>query len=195
VTVAKPENDRLLEHDYDGIKEYDNPMPRWWLWIFYATIIFVPFYYIAPGMFGENGGNVAEYEAEVAAHRAAAPPPPAALSNDALLALAKDADAVHEGQEVYQKNCVSCHGVDGGGLIGPNLTDAAWIHGGTPTAVHTTIVEGVLAKGMPPWGRILKPEELDQVTAYVLSLRGTTPTNPKAPEGTVDTTAAVPAPK
>lgn len=191
--MAEPEDDRLLDHDYDGITEYDNPMPRWWLWIFYATILFVPFYYVAPGFLGENGGNVAEYEADLAAHEAAAAPPAPARSDLALVALAGDREAVEDGKEVFTKNCVSCHGADGGGIIGPNLTDDAWIHGGAPTAIHRSIVEGVLAKGMPPWGRILKPEELDQVAAYVMSLQGTTPANPKAPEGTVDPGAA-PAP-
>ena len=193
--MAKPEDDRLLEHDYDGIKEYDNPMPRWWLWTFYATILFVPFYYVAPGFLGENGGNVAEYESDVAAHKAAEPPAAPALSDEALVALARDRETLDEGKEVFVKNCVSCHGVDGGGIIGPNLTDDAWIHGSAPTAIHRTIVEGVLAKGMPPWGRLLKPEELDQVAAYVMSLHGTKPASPKAPEGTVDTAALVtPAP-
>lgn len=187
--MATRDDDRLLEHDYDGIREYDNPMPRWWLWIFYATIIFVPFYYFAPGRLGENGGNVAEYEAEVAAYRATAPVAAPALSDSAIRQLAADPDVLHEGKEVFAKNCVSCHGVDGGGIIGPNLTDDAWIHGGAPTAIHRTITEGVLAKGMPPWGRLLKPEALDQVAAYVVSLHGTKPSNPKAPEGTVEPTA------
>jgi cytochrome c oxidase cbb3-type subunit 3 len=189
--MADQEQDRLLEHDYDGIKEYDNPMPRWWLWIFYATIVFVPLYYVLPGRLGENGGNIAEYEREVAAHQASEPPAAPVMSDDALLALARDGEALEEGREVWVKNCAACHGVEGGGLIGPNLTDAAWIHGSAPGAIHRTIVEGVLAKGMPPWGRLLKPEEIDQVTAYVISIRGTTPPNPKAPEGTVDTVNAV----
>lgn len=191
--MADQEQDRLLEHDYDGIQEYDNPLPRWWLWIFYATIVFVPLYYVLPGRLGENGGNVAEYEREVAAHQAAQPPAAPTISEGALLALATDREAVEEGEELFTKNCVACHGAGGGGVIGPNLTDAAWIHGGTPGAIHRTIVEGVLEKGMPPWGRLLKPEEIDQVTAYVISIKGTTPPNPKAPEGTVDTVAA-PAP-
>lgn len=192
--MADKEQDRLLEHDYDGIREYDNPMPRWWLWIFYATIIFVPLYYVLPGRLGENGGNVAEYEADVAAHKAAEPPPAPVISAEALVALSKSDEAVKEGKEVFVKNCVACHGPDGGGVIGPNLTDNAWINGGTPDQIHHTIVNGVLAKGMPPWGRLLKPEEVDNVAAYVLSLQGTKPTNPKAPEGTVDTTATVAAP-
>lgn len=192
--MANKEEDRLLEHEYDGIKEYDNPLPRWWLWIFYATIVFAPLYYVLPGWLGENGGNVAEYEADVAAHKAAEPAPAPTISDDALRALAKDDEALEEGKEVYVKNCVACHGADGGGVIGPNLTDDAWIHGGTPGAIHKTLVVGVLTKGMPAWERLLKPEEIDHVTAYVISLQGTKPANPKAPEGTVDTVTAAPAP-
>ena len=90
-----------------------------------------------------------------------------------------------DGKTVYETNCAACHRADGGGLIGPNLTDASWIHGGAPTQVHHTIAVGVLEKGMPPWERILKPEQLNNVTAYVLSLQGTNPPNPKAPEGAV----------
>ena len=96
--MAKGLEDRLLDHDYDGIREYDNPMPRWWLWIFYATIVFVPVYYIAPSPFGEGEGVVAEYEAEMAAHRAAAPPPGAvatALTDDEYRSKARDAAARH----------------------------------------------------------------------------------------------------
>lgn len=191
--MAKNDDERLLEHDYDGIREYDNPLPRWWLWIFYATIIFVPFYYFAPGMLGENGGNVAEYTADVAAHQAALPPPTPVISAEALVALASDPAALASGKEVFAKNCVACHGPDGGGVIGPNLTDAAWIHGGTPSAIHKVVDDGVLAKGMPNWGRLLKPDELNNVIAYVISLKGTTPANPKAPEGTVDTVTTTPA--
>jgi cytochrome c oxidase cbb3-type subunit 3 len=186
--MAKQPEDRLLDHDYDGIREYDNPMPRWWLWIFYATIIFVPFYYFAPSPFGEGDGVVAEYEADMAAYRAAHPPEAAtavALSDDEYRQRASDAAVVAEGKQVYTTNCAACHRADGGGLIGPNLTDDAWIHGATPNAIHRTIVDGVLEKGMPPWGRILRPEQVDAVTAYVISLHGTNPPTPKAPEGVV----------
>lgn len=182
--MAEQSDDKLLEHEYDGIREYDNPLPRWWLWIFYVTIVFVPFYYFAPSPFGEGKGVVADYEAEVAALQSTqAPAPEPALSDDALLALASKEEVREEGEELYAKQCASCHRADGGGLIGPNLTDDAWIHGGAPTEIHATIVNGVLAKGMPPWGRLLKPEEVDALTAYVLSLKGTNPPNAKAAEG------------
>ena len=193
--MAHQDEDRLLEHEYDGIREYDNPLPQWWLWIFYATIVFVPLYYVLPGRLGENGGNVAEYEAEIAAYQAAQPAAPPTISGERLLALSTDREALDEGKEVFTKQCVVCHGVDGGGAIGPNLADNAWIHGGAPSAIHHTVVVGVLAKGMPAWERLLKPEDLDHVVAYVISLQGTKPATPKAPEGVVDgAMAAVPPP-
>ena len=186
--MEKQSDDRLLDHDYDGIREYDNPLPRWWLWIFYATILFVPFYYFAPSPFGEGAGVVAEYQADVAATLAALPPEAAtvaALSDDEYRARSRDGAVLAEGKQVFVANCAVCHRLDGGGIIGPNLTDDAWIHGGAPSAIHKTIVDGVLEKGMPPWGRILKPAQVDAVTAYVISLHGTNPPAPKAPEGPV----------
>ena len=184
--MAKPTEDRLLEHDYDGIQEYDNPMPRWWLWIFYASILFVPVYYLLPGNIGAGPGMVASYEADMAAHAAAqvAPAGPQ-ITDDAVAALARDPATVAEGKATFVQYCAACHRPDGGGLIGPNLTDDSWIHGGRPSEIHQTIVQGVLAKGMPEWGRLLKPAQVDAVSAYVLTLRGTNPPEPKAPEGTV----------
>ncbi len=188
--MADQEQDRLLDHDYDGIREYDNPMPRWWLWIFYATIIFVPVYYLLPGSMGAGPGMIAAYEAEVAAYEASRPAAAdGGASAEALLALASDPAALANGKSLFDMNCAVCHRADGGGLIGPNLTDDAWLHGSSPTAIHATIANGVLEKGMPPWDRLLKPEQVDAVTAYVISLRGTNPPAPKAPEGAVEPAA------
>ena len=183
--MAEQQDDKLLDHSYDGIQEFDNPMPRWWVWVFWATIIFSVAYYFLPAPFGEGPGMIAQYEADVAKHQAAqAAQVTPAVSDEQLTQLAANAAALADGKTVYETNCAACHRADGGGLIGPNLTDAQWIHGGTPTQVHHTIAVGVLEKGMPPWERILKPEQLNNVTAYVLSLRGSNPPNPKAPEGT-----------
>jgi len=189
--MADHKEDRLLDHSYDGIQEYDNPMPRWWVWVFWATIVFVPLYYFLPAPFGEGPGKIAQYEADVAAHAttAVAEAGPA-VTDDELEELTEDRSALADGKTVFEANCAACHRADGGGLIGPNLTDDAWIHGGAPTQVHYTIATGVLAKGMPPWERILKPEQLNHVTAYVLSLQGTNPPNPKAPEGPAPVPAA-----
>lgn len=184
------DEDRLLDHSYDGIQEYDNPMPRWWVWGFWATIVFAVAYYFLPAPFGEGPGNVASYEADVAAFKAAQPEPVGpGVSDEQLLALIADQSQVAAGKVVYDANCQACHRPDGGGLIGPNLTDDAWIHGGTPSQIHTTIAQGVLAKGMPAWERLLKPEQVNAVTAYVISLKGTNPKDAKAPEGPVPVAA------
>jgi cytochrome c oxidase cbb3-type subunit 3 len=92
---------------------------------------------------------------------------------------------MEDGEETFTTNCAACHRADGGGLIGPNLTDDAWIHGGTITDIYTTVTKGVLDKGMPAWEKVLKPEQLAEVVAYVTTLKGTNPANPKAPQGVV----------
>ena len=183
MTEQSGEN-RLLDHEYDGIQEYDNPMPKWWLWGFYATVVFSVAYYFMPLPFGEGPGNIAEYEAEVARYQASQPEPAGpAVSSEQLLALVADPEVLADGKAVYYANCSACHRADGGGLIGPNLADEAWLHGGSPAAIHLTIAQGVLAKGMPAWERILKPEQVNAVTAYVVSLQGTNPKDAKGPEG------------
>lgn len=178
------DNHRLIEHQYDGIQEFDNPLPRWWVILFWATIIFSVLYWFNLGV-GIGPGRIAQYDADVAAALAAAPPAPTAASPEQLAAMVTDASALEKGKAVFTTNCVSCHKADGGGLIGPNLTDNAWIHGATLPEIHKTIVEGVIAKGMPPWGTLLKMDQIDAVTAYVASLKGTNPPGAKAPEGTV----------
>ncbi len=178
------DDDRLLEHSYDGIQEYDNPLPTWWVLIFYATILVVPVYLWNPFGIGSGPGREQAYQQEMAKFAAEHPQPTGpTVSDDQLLAMSKDDAKLAAGKAVYATNCVACHRPDGGGLIGPNLTDDFWIHGGTPTQIHTTIVEGVLAKGMPPWGKLLKPDAVETVTAYVMSLHGTNPPNPKEPQG------------
>jgi cytochrome c oxidase cbb3-type subunit 3 len=176
--------DRLIEHSYDGIQEYDNPMPRWWLLTFAGTIIFSVIYLFNVGPVGNGKGREQDYADDMKAFAAAHPAPTGGNASEAqLLAMVGDREALHEGEETYQAYCASCHRMDGGGLIGPNLTDAAWLHGGTITDVYTTVANGVLEKGMPAWSKLLKPRQLEEVVAYVASLRGTNPVNPKAPQG------------
>jgi cytochrome c oxidase cbb3-type subunit 3 len=175
--------ERLLEHNYDGIQEYDNPLPRWWVTIFWGTIIFSVLYVVNVPLFGRGRGRIADYQADMAAWRAAHPAPAVESSAEELAALVQDHGAKTLGKQVFTTNCASCHRADAGGLIGPNLTDDNWIHGGSLLQIHKTVSDGVLAKGMPPWGKLLKPDQIDNVVAYVASLRGSNPPNPKSPEG------------
>jgi len=187
-TPTDDQEPRLLDHEYDGIHEYDNPLPRWWLWIFYASIVYsILYWFNVPGI-GVGAGRLASYEADVAGAQARATALAAeapGMTEDALLALTREDEARDRGRTTFGQMCVSCHGPDGGGVIGPNLTDDAWIHGGKPMEIHRTVTEGVLEKGMPAWGRMLTPDDLNAVVAYVITLRGTTPASPKAPEGAV----------
>ncbi len=182
---ADPNEDRLLDHEADGIQEYDNPMPRWWLGTFWITIVFSILYVLDVPVIGIGKGRMAEYEADMAEAAAflAKNDPLVGLTPEQLLSVATDTNRRALGKTTFTTMCASCHLADGGGQIGPNLTDAYWIHGNRPLEIIKVIVEGVAAKGMPPWGKILKPDQLTAVAGYVLTLEGTTPKVAKPPEG------------
>ena len=182
-TPNNAEKDRLLDHSYDGIQEYDNPMPRWWLLTFAGTIVFSVLYLMNIGPIGSGKGRIANYEAEMAKFASTSPAGDGGPSAERLLAVKADRHEVEEGRNVYTKNCAACHRADAGGLIGPNLTDDFWLHGGAITDVYKTVTNGVLEKGMPPWGKTLKPKQIEEVVAYVATLRGSNPPNPTAPQG------------
>lgn len=179
------DRDRLLGHAYDGIEEYDNPLPGWWTWIFVATIVFSLGYYVYYQL-GPGPTVVALYEAEMriaAAQQAKLAPAPGAVGEEALRALARDARAMAGAREIFATRCAPCHGPQGQGLIGPNLTDEFWLHGGTLVEIRHLIAEGVPEKGMVPWKDQLKPEELSAMAAYISTLSGTNPPGPKPPQG------------
>lgn len=158
------ERDKILGHsaEADGIEEYDNPLPGWWLGLFYVTIGFGIVYGI-DYHFVSHRSEAGEYDAEVAAAEAKWPAPdPVAVAAAASTPEAKDA-----GKEIFLANCVACHGADLHGGIGPDLTDGTWIHGGTLADITNTITVGVPEKGMLTWGPILGPEKIAQVAAYV----------------------------
>ena len=178
------ERDRLTDHSYDGIQEYDNPMPRWWVLSFWATIVFSILYYLVPGL-GLGKGRTAEYDTDMAAFRAAHPANTGGGNPATLLAAAQKPAEVGKGRILFVGKCAACHALDGGGNIGPNLADDAWLHGGTIDSIYATVNSGVLAKGMPAWGKLLKADELEEVVAYVWTLHGTTPAKPKEPQGVV----------
>ena len=185
MTTPNSQQDRLLEHNYDGIQEYDNPLPRWWVWIFWASIIFAVVYSFDPFHLLRGPGRVAEYRAAMDEAARLHPAPSNADVSAALAKLQNDPQAIAAGKQVFGTNCVPCHRVDGGGVIGPNLTDDYWLHGGTLPEIERTIENGVLDKGMPNWGKMLKPDQVNAVAVYVYSLHGTNPPNPKAPQGTL----------
>ncbi len=159
------------EHQHDGIREYDNPLPNWWLAIFIGTIVFGYGYWMHFHVAGTGQGLIAEYQAAEAeaARRAAATRP---LTDEVLLALAKDPQTTASGEKVFAQNCVACHGAQGEGKIGPNLTDEFWIHGGKPTDIFGTVNKGWVDKGMPAWGPSLGAERVRAVVAFVLTRRG-----------------------
>jgi len=184
-----PSEDRLLDHNYDGIQEYDNPLPRWWVGLFWATIVFAVLYSlnVIPAI-GTGPGRIANYEremksadAKVAAVEAASPR--VELTEEAVFGFTTDPAALAAGKQTFISTCAPCHRPDGGGNIGPNLTDDYWIHGSKPMEIVNTITAGVPDKGMPTWSQVLKPEQVGHVAAYVLTLHGTHPPNPKAPQG------------
>jgi cytochrome c oxidase cbb3-type subunit 3 len=185
----KPGEDRLLDHSYDGIQEYDNPMPGWWVYLFWGTIAFAVLYWFnVPGI-GTGRGRIANYEEEMARAKArqeelAAKAPRREITDASLIALSRDPARMEAAKTLWTNNCFACHRADGGGQIGPNLTDEYWIHGGRPTDIYRVVNEGVLEKGMPVWGKTLQPDQVEVLSAYVLTLYGTNPPNPKEPQGT-----------
>jgi len=181
------EKDKLTDHVYDGIQEYDNPLPPWWVYLFIVTIIWGVlyfFYYDITGI-GE-GKQVQLYEQEMAEFEEMLKSSGAAeelVLTEADMVVSTDASVLDMGKQSYVKNCVACHGTGGEGGIGPNLTDKFWIHGGEFKNVVNTIYNGVPEKGMTTWRGIMKKSELIAVASYVWSMYGTEPANAKPPQG------------
>jgi cytochrome c oxidase cbb3-type subunit 3 len=193
---TQPDQDRLLDHNYDGIQEYDNPMPGWWVWVFWATIAFSVLYWLnVPGI-GTGKGRIANYEREMSVAEAAYARFRQRGPTDAtaLLSLAHDPVKLELGRTTFVASCAACHREDGGGSIGPNLTDRYWLHGGGALAIYRTVSAGVLEKGMPAWGEVLPSDALEAVVAYVTTLRGTRPPEPKEPQGALEDSSAAHAP-
>ena len=183
--------DRVIQgHTYDGIREYDNPMPGWWVALFWSCVLFAPLYLLGVHVFGwidtyqddfaESGRRLEEVRAVYAATGPAFKTDAGALREYASDAAMAEAGAVH-----FAAICAACHGAQGQGVIGPNLTDEYWIHGDDPEHLWVSIAEGFPAKGMPPMSAQLGEEERAQVMAYIVSLQGTDPPDAKAPEGEI----------
>jgi cytochrome c oxidase cbb3-type subunit 3 len=183
------EEEIMTDHEYDGIKELDNKLPPWWVWMFNLSIIFGVIYFAYYEVFStsEFPSSITEYnqemiqaEEELAAYKAKF-----GSGVDELTAvLLTDPASIQRGKEIFEVNCVSCHMADGGGGIGPNFTDAYWIHGGDIKDLFKTIKYGVITKGMIPWKDQLKPDQIQEVASYILTaFPGTTPEKPKDPQG------------
>jgi cytochrome c oxidase cbb3-type subunit III len=183
--------DELRGHAYDGIEEYDNRLPNWWLFILYGTCIFAIGYWLVFHTFQLVDLPLARYDKEMVAATEAqlARMAEAGLSDESLALMATVPETVDRGRELFVTYCVVCHLDQGQGLVGPNLTDPNWIHGGTPMDIMGTITNGVTEKGMAAWGSQLGPKRVMDLTAFVLSIKNTNVPG-KAPEGepeTIDT--------
>jgi cytochrome c oxidase cbb3-type subunit III len=183
VPVEK-EKDILLDHNYDGIRELDNHLPPWWKWLFYGTIVFSVVYLVVyhisfslPSSEKEYQAEVVQAEEQIKLFRASNP-----VDENTVTQLT-DVAALAEGKELYTSNCASCHLADGGGDIGPNLTDKYWIHGGSIQNIFGVVKNGVQGTNMVAWGQVLSPQNIQSVSSYILTLQGTTPAKPKAPQG------------
>lgn len=163
------ENNRLLGHsdEADGIEEYDNPLPDWWVGLFWFTIVWALGYGLWYHVFADRS-QVKNLEEEMAAAEVLWPVQAAAAAA-AAEALAVTPEAVAAGEAVFTQNCVACHGADLKGVIGPSFLDEEWLHGGQASEILHTITAGVPEKGMVPWGGILTPEQINQVAAYVIA--------------------------
>lgn len=185
VEVDASEKHLLLDHSYDGIHEFNNPLPSWWQFTFYGAIIFAIFYFIFYHMLG--GPSLREEfskdYAKIEAIKAEEAKKSGAFDLAAYEVIVKN-DGIKKGEVIFTDNCVSCHKEKGIGDIGPNLTDEYWLWAkGTPETIFPVVFNGVPQNGMPVWSEILTKEEIYQVVAYVQTLHNTHLPNGKAPQG------------
>jgi cytochrome c oxidase cbb3-type subunit 3 len=176
-------HDVETDHEYDGIREFDNPLPNWWLATLWLAVIFGGLYWIwfqqlpADGSMGAYHKAMNAHEELMLAN---------SISDEELAAAMTDPAAIAAGQEIYDVNCKSCHGAKGEGLVGPNLTDGYWLHGAAPKDIYITVARGVQnprPTAMAPWLPVLGGDKLSHVVAYVNSLKGSNVPGPRGPEG------------
>ncbi|MEL7247527.1 MAG: cbb3-type cytochrome c oxidase N-terminal domain-containing protein [Bacteroidota bacterium] len=196
MTQAVPiekESDVMLDHNYDGIRELDNILPPWWVGLFYATIFigigYFSYYHISDKGLSSSEKYAVEMEEAAEAVKAYLATQADQVDETNVEALV-DADQLALGESIFNTQCAVCHMADGGGGVGPNLTDEYWLHGGDIKDIFTTIKYGVPEKGMISWKAQLRAGDMQRVASYILTLGGTTPANPKAPEGDLYTPAA-----
>lgn len=177
----------LLDHNYDGIRELDNHLPPWWKWLFYATIVWGAGYLFTYHITGTFPLQQAELEVEIAiadeqarARKAGVTDP---VIDETNVEVTAEPSALADGKATFQSICSSCHRADGGGDIGPNLTDGYWKHGGDIKSVFKVVSNGVKGTNMVAWGASMSPENIRNVSSYLLTFQGSNPPNAKKPEG------------
>lgn len=168
---------RVLDHDYDGIREYDNPLPGWWSFAFAATFVFAFLYFAYYDIAGWGRSPADSYKVALAGWQASYKGGPSGgggpnVTEEMLASGAENTDLVAHGQQVFGNRCVGCHAADGRGQIGPNLTDLFQIHGSSRMDLYSTILGGAPGTAMIAWGEVMKPAEIIAVATYVSTLRG-----------------------
>ena len=184
------EKELIMEHEFDGIYELDNPTPSWFMVLFYSTIAFAVCYLLIYHVFGFGQLQYAEYQTEMATANKEKSIFLAKSANnidESSVKLNTDAETISGGKAIFIANCSPCHGAAGQGVVGPNLTDEYWLHGGSIGNVFKTIKYGVTDKGMPNWDKQLSPKQLSDVANYVKSIHDTHPPGAKAPQGEKET--------
>ena len=181
---ATYQQDTVMEHEFDGIQEFDNRLPNWWLWLMYGSIVFALFYWIIFHTLELRELPREQFEGVMAeaAEIQLAKMLEAGIDNDFFVAMSENETKVAEGREIFVKHCVACHLDQGQGSVGPNLTDGNWIHGCEPMAMWKIVTDGVAAKGMPAWQNQLGPTRVMAAVSYIMTIQNTNVTG-KAPEG------------
>lgn len=176
---ASPRNP--VVHVYDGIEEYDNKLPSWWLGILYGSMVFAGVYWFVFEVTQQRRSPLQEYqiEAEILRKRVEATP----VTDELITKAAADPSTLASAKATFTSTCAPCHGAAGQGQVGPNLTDKFWLHGGAPVAIHRSIAKGFPDKGMPAWRAMLGETRVRQLAAFVVAQRGKNLPG-KAPQGT-----------
>lgn len=185
VPIAK-EHEVATDHEYDGIRELDNRLPPWWLYGFYASILFAVIYFINYEVLGTGQHQDEEFQAEMMQAEEDVKTYLATLGDlidESNVTLAIETADINAGKALYDANCAVCHAADGGGGVGPNFTDQYWLHGGDMPSIFKTIKYGVPSKGMIAWENQLSPKKMQQVSSYIYTMEGNTAVNPKEPQG------------
>lgn len=186
----EPKDPLLLDHEADGIRELDNNLPSWWVWLFVLCTAYAVVYMFYYHVFDKGQLQIAEYAEETKIGEAAKSQSLQQFEAEiASVAPSKDAATLAKGQSTFTTFCAPCHRPDAGGLVGPNLTDDYWIHGDKYADTLKVIWNGVEDKGMLAWKKQgLNPSDVKAVASYIYTLRGTKPPNPKPPENTFQPT-------